>query len=82
MMTRWQAGAPTSWMDQRIAALKAAGQFDAAGKAITQTGRVRTLTVHHGTGVAEPTADYFIDASGMDIERLFEEAGRVFGNKR
>ena len=68
-----------AWMDQRIAALKAAGQFDAAAKAITQVA-VRTLTVHHGTGVAEPTADYFIDASGMDIERLFEEAGRVFSN--
>ncbi|MBS0501154.1 MAG: DEAD/DEAH box helicase family protein [Proteobacteria bacterium] len=68
-----------AWMEQRIAAIQAAGQFDAAAKAITQVG-LRTLAVHNGTGVAEPQADYRIDASGVDIDRLFEEAGRVFSN--
>jgi type III restriction enzyme len=67
------------WMGQRIAALKAAGQFDAAAKAITQVG-LRTLAVNNGTGVAEPTADYHIDASDVDIDRLFEEAGRAFSH--
>jgi type III restriction enzyme len=67
------------WMGQRIAAIKAAGQFDAAAKAITQVG-LRTLAVNNGTGVAEPTADYHIDASDVDIDRLFEEAGRAFSH--
>ncbi|HBP1729215.1 DEAD/DEAH box helicase [Pseudomonas aeruginosa] len=67
------------WMGQHIAAIKSADQFDAAAKAITQVG-LRTLTVNNGTGVAEPTADYHIDASGVDIDRLFEEAGRAFSH--
>ena len=40
-------------MGQRVDAIKAAGQFDAAAKAITQVG-LRTLAVHNGTGIAEP----------------------------
>lgn len=67
------------WMGQRIAAIKAAGQFDAAAKAITQVG-LRTLAVQNGTGVSEPAADYHIDASDVDIDRLFEEAGRAFSH--
>ncbi len=67
------------WMGQHVAAIKSAGQFDAAAKAITQVG-LRTLTVNNGTGVAEPAADYHIDASGVDIDRLFEEAGRAFSH--
>jgi type III restriction enzyme len=67
------------WMGQRIAAIKASGQFDAAAKAITQVG-LRTLAVKSGTAVAEPEADYHIDASDVDIDRLFEEAGRAFSH--
>jgi len=67
------------WMGQQVAAIKAAGQFDAAAKAITQVG-LRTLAVNNGAGVAEPTADYHIDTSDVDIDRLFEEAGRAFSH--
>ena len=67
------------WMGQRIAAIKTAGQFNAAVKAITQVG-LRTLAVQNGTGVSEPVADYHIDASDVDIDRLFEEAGRAFSH--
>jgi type III restriction enzyme len=67
------------WMGQRIAAIKAAGQFDAAAKAITQVG-LRTLAVNNGTGLAEPEADYHIESSDVDVDRLFEEAGRVFSH--
>ena len=67
------------WMGLRIAAIKAAGQFDAAAKAITQVG-LRTLAVNNGTGVAEPAADYHIYASDVDVDRLFEEAGRAFSH--
>lgn len=68
-----------AWMAERVAALKAAGQFDSAARAITQVG-LRTLAVHNGTGVSEPEADYRIEASSVDIDRLFEEAGRVFSH--
>lgn len=68
------------WMGQRIAAIKARGQFDAAAKAITQVG-LRTLAVNNGTGVAEPEpTQYAVDASDVDIDRLFEEAGRAFSH--
>lgn len=67
------------WMGQRIAAIKDAGQFNAAAKAIIQVG-LRTLAVQNGTGVSEPAADYHIDASDVDIDRLFEEAGRAFSH--
>ncbi|WP_163907633.1 hypothetical protein, partial [Proteus mirabilis] len=42
-----------SWMDERVSALKAEGQFEAAAKAITHVG-LRTLEVQNGTSVAEP----------------------------
>jgi type III restriction enzyme len=67
------------WMGQHIAVIKAAGQFEAAAKAITQVG-LRTLAVKNGTGTAEPTADYQINAADIDIDRLFEEAGRAFSH--
>jgi type III restriction enzyme len=67
------------WMGQRIAAIKTAGQFNAAAKVITQVG-LRTLAVQNGTGISEPAADYRIDASDVDIDRLFEEAGRAFSH--
>jgi type III restriction enzyme len=67
------------WMDDRVAALKAAGQFEAAAKTITHVG-LRTLEVQNGTNVSEPGADYQISASSVDIDRLFEEAGRAFSH--
>lgn len=67
------------WMGQRVAAIKVSGQFDAAARAITQVG-LRTLAVNNMTGVAEPAADYHIDAADVDIDRLFEEAGRAFSH--
>ena len=68
-----------AWMTECVAALKATGEFDSAARAITQVG-LRTLAVHNGTGVSEPQADYRIEASSVDIDRLFEEAGRVFSH--
>ena len=70
-----------AWMNQGIEAIKADGQFDAQAQAIRKVG-LRILAVNHVTGVAEPEPiqDYDIDAADIDIERLFEEAGRVFGN--
>jgi len=67
------------WMAAQITGMKSAGQYDAAAQAITRVG-LKTLAVKNGTGVAEPEADYRIDASDVDIDRLFEEAGRVLSH--
>jgi len=68
-----------AWMESQVAGMKAAGQFAAAEQAITRVG-LKTLAVQNGTGIAEPEADYLIDASDVDIERLFEEAGRALSH--
>jgi type III restriction enzyme len=67
------------WMGEQITAMKSSGQFVAAERAITQVG-LKTLAVQNGTGVAEPEADYHIAASDVDIDRLFEEAGRALSH--
>lgn len=72
-------GQIVEWMAAQITAMKSAGTFEAAAQTITHVG-LRTLAVEHGMGVAEPEADYRIEASSLDIDRLFEEAGRVLGN--
>lgn len=67
------------WMGQRIADIKAAGQYKAAALAVTQVG-LRTLAVKTGTPGADPSDEYLIHASSVDIDRLFEEAGRTFSH--
>jgi type III restriction enzyme len=67
------------WMGNRISAIKADGYFEAVARSITQVG-LRTLTVNNDTGLSEPTADYNINASDVDIDRLFDEAGRTFSH--
>jgi len=68
-----------SWMEAQLTAMKASGQFAVAEHSITQVG-LKTLAVQNGTGIAQPEADYHIDASDVDIERLFEEAGRALSH--
>jgi type III restriction enzyme len=68
-----------AWMAAQVATMKSAGTYDAAAQAITRVG-LKTLAVKSGTGVAEPEADYHIDASDVDIDRLFEEAGRALSH--
>ncbi|MDP1904511.1 MAG: DEAD/DEAH box helicase family protein [Pseudomonadota bacterium] len=68
-----------AWMGEGLAAMKASGQFASAEQAITRVG-LKTLAVKNGTNVAEPEGDYHIDASDVDIERLFEEAGRALSH--
>jgi type III restriction enzyme len=67
------------WMGQQLLAMKAAGQFDGAAKAIEQVG-LKTLALNNGTRLTEAEADYRIDASDVDVDRLFEEAGRALGH--
>jgi type III restriction enzyme len=68
-----------TWMNEQLAALKAAGQFDSAANAIARVG-LRTLSVRNGSTSAQMEADYEVDASDIDIDRLFEEAGRAFSH--
>jgi type III restriction enzyme len=67
------------WMGEQLTAMKADSQFDSAARAITQVG-LKMLAVQNGFGIAEPKGDYHIDASDVDIERLFEEAGRALSH--
>lgn len=67
------------WMEAQVGGMKSAGQFAAAEQAITRIG-LKTLAVQNGTGIAEPEADYSIDASDVDIDRLFDEAGRALSH--
>src|SRR5450759_3351424 len=67
------------WMGEQLTAMKADGQFDTAARAITQVG-LKIMAVQNGSGIAEPKGDYHIDASDVDIERLFEEAGRALSH--
>ena len=67
------------WMSEQVEVMKSNGQFAAAERAITQVS-LKTLAVQNGTGVAEAEADYHIAASDVDIDRLFEEAGRALSH--
>ncbi len=67
------------WMTTQIKGMKSAGLFASAMQAITRVG-LKTLAVNNGTGFTEPGADYHIDASDVDIDRLFEEAGRALSH--
>lgn len=68
-----------AWMDERIALIKTAGQFNSALKNLTQV-NLRTLVIQNGAKTAEPEVEYVTRASAMDIDRLFEEAGRVLSH--
>jgi len=67
------------WMGQRVDAIKSAGQYDVAARGITQIG-LRTLTVNNVTGDAEHSLGYDVDASDVDVDRLFADAGRAFSH--
>jgi len=66
-------------MAGELAGLKASGTFAQAQGPITRVG-IATMEVQHGTDVSAPGRDYEIEASPMDIDRQFEEAGRVLSN--
>jgi len=67
------------WMTTQIEGMKSTGLFAPTAQATTRVG-LKTLAVNSGTGATEPGADYHIDASDVDIDRLFEEAGRALSH--
>lgn len=67
------------WMGEQVAAIKEVRNFDSAVKAITQVD-LHTLALNNATGVAGAGTGYHINSSELDIDRLFEEAGRAFSH--
>ncbi|HOW77038.1 MAG TPA: DEAD/DEAH box helicase family protein, partial [Candidatus Competibacteraceae bacterium] len=68
-----------AWMGDQLAVMKAEGPFAATEQAMTQVG-LKTLAVQNGADITELEADYSIAASEVDIDRLFEEAGRALSH--
>jgi len=68
-----------AWIRESVDKLKKLGQFDRDRKALTRVA-LSTVAVQSVTGKREDEADYVIDASDLDIERQFQEAGRALGN--
>ncbi len=79
-MGAWDQGktAAVDWMTEQVQALQASGQLDKARERFTKVG-IRTQIVAGLTGLAEGQEEYTVDASDMDIDRQYEEAGRVIG---
>lgn len=79
-MGAWDQGktAAVDWMTEQVQALQASGQLDKARERFTKVG-IRTQIVAGLTGLAEGQEEYTVDASDMDIDRQYEEAGRVLG---
>jgi len=66
-------------MGSRLKALKKAGDFSDIYESITTVG-VRTTAVQQGGEIVKSIGEYSIDASAVDVDRLFEEAGRKLSN--
>lgn len=59
--------------------LRDAGTLEDKAKQITGID-LKTIAVEHGTGVAEDNGEYTIEAASADIDRHFQQAGRLLGN--
>ena len=59
--------------------LRDAGTLEERAKQITGID-LKTIAVKHGTGVAEDEGEYTIESVSADIERHFQQAGRLLGN--
>jgi type III restriction enzyme len=66
-------------MNAEIQRLRDAGVLDDRAKRITGID-LRTIAVRHGTDIAEDEGEYSIEAISADIERHFEQAGRLLGS--
>ena len=69
----------TGWLAEGVAALKAEGRFDTLARPVTHV-RLKTLAAQPGSSVAEPDGTHVVEASDLDIERHFQDAGRVLTN--
>lgn len=72
-------GTVVSWMNTEIKRLEDSGTLAEKVKMITGID-LKTIAVTHVTGVAEEEAGYNLEAASADIERRFQQAGRLLGN--
>jgi len=66
-------------MAVEVQRLRDAGTLEDKAKQITGID-LKTIAVEHGTGVAEDDGEYTIEAASADIDRHFQQAGRLLGN--
>lgn len=66
-------------MAVEVQRLRDAGTLEDKAKQITGID-LKTIAVEHGTGVAEDGGEYTIEAASADIDRHFQQAGRLLGN--
>ncbi|MBT8420543.1 MAG: DEAD/DEAH box helicase family protein [Gammaproteobacteria bacterium] len=67
------------WMAAEIQGLRDSDVLAERAKAYTGID-MKTIAVDRGTGVAEEQAPYIVEAAPIDIDRHFEQAGRLLGN--
>lgn len=72
-------GQIVDWMAAQVNGMKSADLLNPAVQAITRVD-LKTLAVMNDSGVALPEVDYRIATSDVDIDRLFEEAGRALSH--
>ena len=68
-----------AWMGQHIAAMRSSGLYATTARSITRVNLSR-LAVQSGSEMAQADGDYHIVSSDVDIDRLFEEAGRALSH--
>ncbi|UOG91389.1 MAG: DEAD/DEAH box helicase family protein [Candidatus Thiothrix sulfatifontis] len=66
-------------MTAEVQQLSASGTLATQAKQITGIS-LKTVAVSHGTYIAEEGETYIIDAASADIDRHFQQAGRLLGN--
>ena len=66
-------------MAEEIQRLRDAGELEKRASQITGID-LKTIAVEHGTGVAKDGEKYTIETTSTDIDRHFEQAGRLLGN--
>jgi len=67
------------WLDKQLAILKESDAFTNASNLIANVG-LNTLAVQNGTNDAKDEEKYHIATSSVDVDRLFEESGRVLSH--
>lgn len=66
------------WLDAEIKRLKASTDFDAQVKRLTGV-NLKTVQFAYGSGAAEESDAWAVEAAQADIDRQFETAGRLLG---
>jgi type III restriction enzyme len=66
-------------MNREIKGLRDSGILEERSKNITGVA-LKTISVQHVTGISEEMAEYAVEAVSADIDRRFQQAGRLLGN--